>query len=348
MKASLVFLIVAVAVLGGVSAFPAPALKDKGKVEIENISGHHHIKKTMQNQAGDKESRRPSPMTPAQAAHAAALHNASTVVLAHDHVIQAVEFDNALAGGLSGLGLDIVAGDGQEHVDMCRLPRSPIEIFNIYDRNLAQLNAIVAASPHRYRIARTVQDIRDAKIANSLAIIIGTEAADHVVRAITHPPTPADVRAGVRARHLTGWRKSHLFYPPVSEPGAVGCPPPGGRGFGEQSVVLAQTHHADGAGNCTHSRDESGWCLDRRDPPAPEPLLTQLLNGRPNEGHQRNNAPIMNSHDFALASPTPAQHLTICFSILRLRQAAGATESSGTTSFPISLPGVRTTSQPPP
>ena len=155
----------------------------------------------------------PTPTQAASANHAASLHKASVVILAHDHIIQAAEFDSALAGGLSGLGLDIVAGDGQEHVNRCRESRTPLQIFAIYDRNLAELNAIVAAGGNKYRIARTVQDIRDAKRAGALAIIIGTEAADHVVRLNAPPPGPADVRAGVRARYATGWRKSHLLLP---------------------------------------------------------------------------------------------------------------------------------------
>ena len=38
----------------------------------------------------------------------------------------------------------------------------------------------------------------------------------------------------------------------------------------------------------------------------PEVLLTQLLNGRPGEGHRRNNAPIVTLHDFAVNGPGDA------------------------------------------
>lgn len=277
-------------------------------VASATLAQHHHMKRAIQ--PGEM-ARRASPMTTAQAGHAAALHEASTVVLAHDHVIQVTEFDNALAGGLSGLGLDIVAGDGQEHVNMCRQPRTPIQIFNIYDRNLAQLNAIVAASPHRYRIARTVQDIRDAKSANALAIIIGTEAADHIVRAITGPPTPADVRAGVQARYSTGWRKSHLFYPPVSDPGAPGCPPPGGLGSSQLYWQGHATLTEQGAA-LIQEMNRVGVLIDVTH--LPLILLTQLLHGRPNAGHQRNNAPIMDSHDFALEGPSPSYYRAVAAS----------------------------------
>jgi microsomal dipeptidase-like Zn-dependent dipeptidase len=272
---------------------------------------HDHIQVPVQTLAGGSESRNPSALTPAQVAHAAVLHYASTVVLAHDHVIQSTEFDSALAGGLSGLGLDIVAGDGQEHVNMCRLPRSPIQIFTIYDHNLAQLNAIVSASANKYRIARTVQDIRAAKFANALAIIIGTEAADHVVQAITHPPTPADVRAGVRVRHSTGWRKSHLFYPPVSDPGAPGCPPPGGLGS-SQLYWHGHTTVTEQGTALIQEMNRVGVLIDVTH--LPQPLLTQLLNGRPNEGHQRNNAPVMNSHDFALGGQDSAYYRSVAAS----------------------------------
>jgi len=272
-----------------------------------------HSQVPMNTLASDSAARSPSALTPTQAAHAAILHYASTVVLAHDHVIQAVEFNNALAGGLSGLGLDIVAGDGQEHVNKCRLPRTPNQIFTIYDNNLAQLNAIVAASANKYRIARTVQDIRDAKIANALAIIIGTEAADHVVQTITNPPTPADVRVGVRARHLTGWRKSHLFYPPVSEPGAVGCPPPGGLGLGSSQLYWhGHTTLTEQGTALIQEMNRVGVLIDVTH--LPQSLLTQLLNGRPNKGHERNNAPIMNSHDFALGGPGSAYYRSVAAS----------------------------------
>ncbi|WP_043343187.1 membrane dipeptidase [Belnapia moabensis] len=264
--------------------------------------GHHHTGRMVQQPAG-AEPRRPSHMTAEQTARAATLHTASTVILAHSHIIEVEEFDNALAGGLSGLGLDIVPGDGQEFIDTCRLPRTPLETFDIYDRNLEQLISIVAASSNRYRIARTVQDIRGAKTDAALAIIVGTEGADHVVRVITLPPTPADVRAGVRARHANGWRKSHLFYPPVSHALGPGCPLPGGLGSSQLYWRSHATLTEEGSA-LIREMNRVGVLIDVTHLPAP--MLTQLLEGRPNAGHERNNAPLLNSHDFANLAVTIA------------------------------------------
>src|SRR5688572_21351032 len=67
----------------------------------------------------------PTPIQTAEVNRPGALHAASLVILAHAHDIQTSEFDKALLGGVSGMGLDIVAGDGQEHVNRCRQPREP-------------------------------------------------------------------------------------------------------------------------------------------------------------------------------------------------------------------------------
>lgn len=61
------------------------------------------------------------------------LHTASTVTLAHEHRIASSEFSAALAGGVTALGLDIQAGDGQYFVSRCRVTRQPSQMYQFQD-----------------------------------------------------------------------------------------------------------------------------------------------------------------------------------------------------------------------
>lgn len=78
-----------------------------------------------------------------------------------------------------------------------------------FDAKLAGLQALVAASSGRYRIASSVSDLRAAQMAGALGLVVGSEGIGHIASAPTDMVAPASRVAGYRAQ---GWRKTQLFY----------------------------------------------------------------------------------------------------------------------------------------
>lgn len=178
------------------------------------------------------------------------LHAASVVMFSHDHVRTAAHFDNALAGGVTAMTMELTvdnvkwtknfgvcgtngfcpgtqwcADDGQcwgevvgpvgaGAVQSTITPGYPFQsqwsAATRFAQALTDLTNIIVGSSGKVLIVKKVEDIDFAKANGKLGIIIGTEGA--LMLSGNYPEeTPATVLSNIEARYMDGWRKVLLY-----------------------------------------------------------------------------------------------------------------------------------------
>lgn len=144
------------------------------------------------------------------------LHNSATIVVAHTHRLTNADFESAIAGGTSGLGLDLIV-DGNDWVGGLRTAVPGWDSDSRFATRLATLQNQVVASGNRYRIAKTVRDIQCSRVPcgpsypnpPTLAIVVGSEGA----QLLESQTTPGLVdRSRIAPLYALGWRKTQLGY----------------------------------------------------------------------------------------------------------------------------------------
>ena len=139
------------------------------------------------------------------------IHNSAIVLLAHDHRLTSQELSAATAGGFSGIGIDLTV-DGLDWQAGTRVSNTPAQTSATFNSKLTQLNSIVASSGGSIRLARTVQDIADAKAVGGVAVVVGSEGVNQIPGGW---PLGAslNVRTAVQSLFTSGWRKTQIWYP---------------------------------------------------------------------------------------------------------------------------------------
>ena len=210
------------------------------------------------------------------------VHAAATVLVAHDHRLTTDELSAATTGGVSGLGIDLTV-DGLDWDSGWRYPKTKYQIASSFAAKVNNLNTIVNGSSGAYRIARTIQDIHDAKAANGVAVIIGSEGVNQIPGGWS---TGNDVRASVRSLFNLGWRKTQVWYP------AGGCENYDFTCSGSDTTFFANNAITSLGTTLIAELNRTGVVID----------LEHLAGTPRSQVVGRTNAPVLHSHEYPSTS----------------------------------------------